>query len=179
MNAKEITLENTKNQGFKIGKSIKGKGTEVFASGSTVAHLWSNFDEEDVDEIINKIEAKNIKNYYIYECRTKDGRSFNFSNNDDFRVSLKEFDLTKAIKTRFSGFNYIAVATLPKHLGYISLSKYKSSLDSQKELVLDLVFLNGVQFYNNEFFEDEYHAGERYFDLSDNDDYGAVWGEDK
>lgn len=182
MNAKEITITNIKGYGFNVGQSIPGKGTEIFQAKNRVASIYSYgkggiTDKDDIKEAIEKIQKVGIENCYISYCKTISGDSFEYINDDNFRKSLQKFDLKNIIDNHFYDFQAIAVTIRPELLGYVSLSKYKSSLESQQQLLIDLEFLRGVQIYDDMFSDDEYSIGERCFDLSDNNDYSAVWGD--
>ena len=154
MNAKEITIENIENYGSNIGNSIKGKGLEIYDFPRYVEMLYRNTQDER-KKILEKINPDEV---FIKECRylSEDGKEVISKYYDnDFKSSLSRHDVKKIFESDFAGFQYISFYRIPKKLGYISVSKYNATLDSQKELIADLLALEGKEIYTD---EREYYA---------------------
>lgn len=174
MNAKNLTKSNIQNFGYVYGKSIRGKGIEIFQSSSYGGTLWYSDNQKDKDNLIEKLNPSEL---YVKECRvvSEDGShmtSFNFD--QDFASSLKKFEIKKIFESNFEGFDYVSFYKIPKFVGYISVSKYKSDLESQKELIIDLLALEGKNVAYDDY--DYYNEDDVMNFNSSSGNYSSEWG---
>ena len=70
MNAKKITLRTIRENGFKIGKSIKGKGLEIYAPETRVMYSYGELSSMQIEEfksLVEKFEAEKLyaSSYYV------------------------------------------------------------------------------------------------------------------
>lgn len=170
MNAKQITLENIKNYGSIIGSSIRGKGLEIYDFPKYAGMLYENTSDER-KAILVKLDPDKV---FVKECRylSEDGKEVISKNYDnDFKSSLLRHDVKKIFENDFAGFGYISFYEIPKKLGYISVSKYDATLDSQKGLITDLLALDEKEIYTNEREYCEKDNDAIFFEHNNEDDY--------
>lgn len=141
MTAREITNHNIKQCGYLVGKAIKGKGAEILSRPRYVCSKWESDDnnEKEISRLKKAIEKEGVDNIYFSEIRVNTPertRSYHFGEN--YTHSLKKFSVKKAVKNNFKNIEYAAIYTIPKLLCYLPLSKVKSDLASQQELVRDV-----------------------------------------
>lgn len=149
MNAKQITLKTIIDNNFIIGKTIRGKGTEILNQDSTALYIYSFSDfEKEIKNLEKLVEKENI---YISSF-TYDLREQKFSyENQPFTIS----GLIKKLKKESQRFKYITISKKEKPLGFISLNKYKSDKDSQITLVTELLKIQGLSILGD-YYESEY-----------------------
>ena len=59
MNAKELTLKNIQDNSFVAGKSVKGKGLEVFEANRRIMYIYKDFSDK---VIFKKLRENNSSN---------------------------------------------------------------------------------------------------------------------
>ncbi|MCT7563343.1 hypothetical protein ACOTWR_11695 [Aliarcobacter butzleri] len=133
MNAKQITIKNITDNGYVIGKTIKGKGLEIFSQDTIVFHSYGS--KYTLEEVNSKLEKHSIDKLYIESYRAdKDSSSIY-----NLKLPLESFPLE---------LHMLYAVTVKKEgefLGYISLSKYKSDRDDQIKLCIDLLKLQQIE----------------------------------
>ena len=147
-----IKTNNIESLGYKIGKGIKGKGTEIF---STTKYLISFFkvDSTSSKELIEKMKKQNIDidELYLREggyVENGETKYFNFAEN--YLSAERQYNLQELLKNNFEGLEYFSIYRKPKLLGYFSLSKYKLDKDGQTQMVLDfLEKIEGKKLYGD------------------------------
>ena len=154
MNAKEISIKNIEEYGYKVGKSIRGKGTEVLRKDFQILSTWTTYIKRmDIDYINKTISKYPIEKLYIETISYNNDRTKHYS---DAESSRKEVDIKKLIESKFKNVESFSVRHEGGSLiGYISLNKYKSDLESQQELILDLMRLEGKTIYQDDFISEE------------------------
>ncbi len=188
MNSKKITIKNIQDNGFRIGKALKGKGTEIFSSDEYVIDPqgliptgyryfthFSNvmrfvYNEEDIDSLY----VKRISVGY-----GDDAKNFSFDNKE---TSQRVFSIKELFDNNFENVKDILIYKEHTKLhGYLPLSKYKKDLDSQKELMVDLYKLVKTYFSADEMDTDDYDLdiGDDTKDISGHGDYQLVHGENE
>ncbi len=130
---REVFELNAKEAGFELGKSIRGKGTEVWSLPETVVDVskyWVSRDvmEKEIKRAIEKYGKDNLFVGYLYYENTKyesNGHGYEYYDVDWVLENLYRIDSVK-------------LYTKPKLLGYISISHYTVDYDGQCEFVRDL-----------------------------------------
>jgi len=137
MKTLEIKRTNIESLGYKVGKGVRGKGTEIFEPLKSFYTFW-DFKEDSINEFKIKLELYNtdINDLYIRGCRFK-GKEQCFENH--FPISEAKFNLKEIIESNFKDFQYCSIYLKPKFLGYFSLSKYNINQESQKQMILDFI----------------------------------------
>ena len=72
MNAKQITIKNIQDNGYVIGKTIKGKGLEIFEADSRVFYSY-NVSKTTLDKELDK--HKN-SNFYVESYKLKNDKYY-------------------------------------------------------------------------------------------------------
>lgn len=157
MKAKEITITNIEKFGYRVGKSVKGKGIELFKADELVIGLWANpsSDEsiEQAKEAISKYKPEQlyVKNIWLYIGDEK--KHFQF---EDAKISQKRFSVKELIGSGLKGVTEINIyATFSERVGYFPVSKYSASIEDQKEMLEDLLKFKGYLLYGDELLLDE------------------------
>ena len=152
MKAKEITIKNIENSGYRVGKSIRGKGVELFKADHLVISLWANPSSSNsikqAKETVSKYDWKQlyVKSIYLYVGDEK--KHFKF---EDAEISQKQFNVRELINSGLKGVTEIDIfVTYPEIVGYFPISKYSASLEDQKEMMEDLLRLEGYTLYGDE-----------------------------
>ena len=61
MNAKQITIKNIQDNGYVIGKSIKGKGLEIFSNEKTVFYKYlGTCSNEEIEDKLSKHDKSKL-----------------------------------------------------------------------------------------------------------------------
>lgn len=156
MKAKELTLKTITSNGYIVGKSIKGKGLEIFKPDvrvmSSKTNMYSVCIEDDTKRLLSLKEREDFKELYVLQYRHMEVW-FNPCTFETQHISLENF-IEEYLKSPES-FRSFDINKKPQLIGYISLSKYKSDKDSQIQLCQDLMALNGISVYG-EAFEDNW-----------------------
>lgn len=172
MKAKELTLKNIQDNSYVIGKSVKGKGLEIFKSNSRIMYLYRDFSDMEISnfkELITKYDANKLYVSSYYRNGIWSGNK-TFENQD---IPFQEFyDLVLSGKDEVNQFSIELKGEL---LGYVSVSKYNSTQDSQAELLMDLLKLEGTEVYGD--FHDDYwdHEGDSSVLEFQSDSYGSYY----
>lgn len=160
MNAKQITEQNIIANGYRLGKSIRGKGVELFDAEKNLVGSWNlEMYPEKVEEVLTKLEEADLSELYVSQIRyvsKGDGsqQSFKFRN---VLSEQKNVNLSKLIETRFKGIEHINIQCVPSTLlGHFPISKYKADLESQKEMIINLLRFDGVDVLEDQLEECEY-----------------------
>ena len=133
MNAKKITLKNITDNGYIIGKSVKGKGLEIFSDEKTVFYKYlGTCSNKEIEDKLSKYDKSKL---FIESYRVSSDTSWVCNQ----RIPLDDFVLDLASLECFS------IKKESSLLGYIPISKYKSDKDSQVELCRDLLRLEQIE----------------------------------
>jgi len=187
MNAKEITIKNIEENGFRVGKAVRGKGYELYAGPYYFASAWGfdNPDSNALNQLLEKILQADIETLYVQGIRYKskgDGAQqyFEYKN---IRLSQSKVDLKELVADKFESVCEISIYCAPDKLfGYFPISKYTSDLDSQKEMIVELLSFEGKELYSDELFDydDEWAYDDDIMSFGGKDyngDYGLVHGD--
>lgn len=175
MNAKDITLRTIRENGFKTGKSIKGKGLEIYAPEIRVMHSYGELSSKQIEEFNSLVEKYDVEKLYL-SSYYEDGT---WSGTQTYETQVCKFvDLHKIIISNPKSFTSIQVNRIGEKLGHISLSKYKSDRQSQIELCEDLLKLQGLtirgevyESYNDIEYDDEIYNFKSHGDYYCKGDY--------
>lgn len=84
MNAKQITIKNIQDNGYVIGKTIKGKGLEIFEADSRVFGSY-NVSKTTLDKELDK--HKN-SNFYVESYKLKNDKYYS-----DLKTPINNFSI--------------------------------------------------------------------------------------
>lgn len=140
MNAKQITIKNIQDNGYVIGKTIKGKGLEIFEADSRVFYSY-NVSKTTLDKELDK--HKN-SNFYVESYKLKNDKYYS-----DLKTPINNFSID------LDNLDFLSIKKEGSFIGYISLSKYKSDRDDQIKLCRDLLKLQQIE-TRDEVFESYY-----------------------
>lgn len=140
MNAKQITIKNIQDNGYVIGKTIKGKGLEIFEADSRVFYSY-NVSKTTLDKELDK--HKN-SNFYVESYKLKNDKYYS-----DLKTHINNFSID------LDNLDFLSIKKEGSFIGYISLSKYKSDRDDQIKLCRDLLKLQQIE-TRDEVFESYY-----------------------
>ena len=147
MNAKQITLKNITDNGYIIGKSVKGKGLEIFSNEKTVFYKYlGTCSNKEIEDKLSKHDKSKL---FIESYRVSSDTSWVCNQ----RIPLDDFVLDLASLECFS------IKKESSLLGYISVSKYTSDRSSQVSLLEDLICIEGFK-VDGDVFDDYYDAVE-------------------
>jgi hypothetical protein len=133
MNAKQITLKNITDNGYIIGKSVKGKGLEIFSNEKTVFYKYlGTCSNEEIEDKLSKHDKSKL---FIESYRVSSDTPWVCNQ----RIPLDDFVLDLA------SLECLTIKKESSLLGYIPISKYKSDKDSQVELCRDLLRLEQIE----------------------------------
>lgn len=156
MNAKDITIKTISENGAIIGKSIKGKGLEIFNIDTRVmtakSSAYSSYIDEDKAKLLALKEREDFDELYVCQYRHLE-EYYSPCTFETQHILLDEF-ISEYLKSPES-FTSFHVNKKPQKIGHISLSKYNSSKQSQIKLCQDLLGLSGISIYG-EVFEDNW-----------------------
>ncbi len=163
MNAKKITklvsIETIDMCGYHAGKSIKGKGLEVFQKGTNWLGSWSYSVEtgafatkakEKIEEAINGTSLEEaIAGLEVNRMFIKDNSEGKYPKTG----YLEKEDMPSVFDVIYGdalkGCSEIYIHQKGKHLGHIALSKYDHSLDSQRDLAKAIIAMDGKKIYGD------------------------------
>ena len=144
MKAIDITIKNINVCGYDTGKSIKGKGTEIISRPNYVCSAWDLKKlkkEKKISKMIERIEKIGIENVFVQETRITSPigtKLFNFEGMHE--ASQERFNIKKMIDSKFENVEYVSIYTVPKVVCMMSLSKIKGDLESQQDMVCELLW---------------------------------------
>ncbi len=147
MNAKQITIKNITDNGYIIGKSVKGKGLEIFSNEKTVFYKYLGTCSKEVIE--DKLSKHDKSKLFIESYRGSSDTSWVCNQ----RIPLDDFVLDLA------SLECLTIKKESSLLGYISVSKYTSDRSSQVSLLEDLICIEGFK-VDGDVFDDYYDAVE-------------------
>lgn len=146
---KEMFENNARECGMFLGKSIRGKGTEVFTLPETALEAsveWMSA-EEFRNSLKKFMDTHNIEDYYIDYLFFRDPDDWLTHKYESPAAGVSAYSLKNVLKKQFRRGHYIEsirIASRPKLLGYISLSKYDDDFYGQIRFVADLGSLEGI-----------------------------------
>ena len=144
---------NIKAAGFEYGESIRGKGLEIFHPITNVLFRHKNRNEEK--EFFSKqaaVENTNLVFSKIEQNKDKFFIKFDFS---EYKYDINEKTLVDTL-TKHSSFSLYEKA---RKIGYIKVSNYDKSYESQCKLIMNLVKLDGYDVEDEaEVLTDQYDA---------------------
>lgn len=147
MNAKQITLKNITDNGYVVGKSVKGKGLEIFYDAKTVFYKYGG--SCTLEEIEDKLSKHDKSKLFVESYKVS--RDTPWVCNQ--RIPLDDFVLDLA------SLECLTIKKESSLLGYISVSKYTSDRSSQVSLLEDLICIEGFK-VDGDVFDDYYDAVE-------------------
>jgi len=184
MTALEITKKNVE-MFYNIGKAMPGRGYEIFGRSTYVGSSWG-FGETDEDrrkevdrlkKVISQFKGEVFVTSITIYNENVGTKTFSYDS-DRFMDSLNRFDIDELVENEFHNVTYISMSTVPKFLGYVPLTGWKSDFDSQKELVEQIVNLDD-RFIVDGFYDTSWDEPDDFisFDSHDsNGDYSLVCG---
>lgn len=131
MNKNQIIIKNIQDNRFVVGKTIRGKGLEIFEEDSRVYYTYFNICKNTFNMELDK--HKNSK-LYVDSYKLKNDVNYN----SDLKIPLDNFSID------LDSLDCLNIKKEGSFLGYISLSKYKSDRDSQIQLCRDLLKLQQI-----------------------------------
>ena len=156
MNLKEMISSNIASLGYRVQDSVRGKGLAVYTHAAFITGAWLIEPEnriEKIRKILDKAEKVGFDNLYIPSI-TIYGRKYRF---ETFKESLRVFNVEDTLRNKAEDISDIEIYKKPKFLGYIPVSKYDATLESQQDMLYDVLFFDGKEIYGNEFYvEDEF-----------------------
>lgn len=176
MTTKEITITNI-SCFFQVGKSVRGKGAQLLTRSIAFDFTHEYSAEESRKKFCEKV-LKGIeegKDLYIDTYRKGADISMQYKSAEE---SQKENNLKELAKNGFDGYSAVYIKVAPKTIGYISISKYNSSKESQTKLIKDILKLDGQEIYGDELYESEYDFEYVAFDFSKSDKKGNRYNGD-
>jgi len=189
MNTNQITKHNIRENGFRIGKSIRGKGTEIFSADEHIIDQWSLSPTSyryftHFSNVMRYVYGeKDIDSLYVRRITIKDGEDSKRFSFDNKETSQRVFNVKELFENNFKDVEDILIYKEHNVLhGYVSLSKYKKDLDSQKELMVDLFALVGASFSVDGMDTDDWDLdiNDETHDISGHrSDYSLVHGENE
>ena len=151
MNALELTKKTITENNFIIGKSIRGKGTEIFSEDEIVKSYTYRFGEKELQELKDLKGKESSKDLYVYSYWKDEIWSKKLSyENQPFKLD----DFIDDVAKDQSRYEYIVIKRKADVLGYLPISKYASTKESQTELCKDLLKLCDLDIYES--YEDQY-----------------------
>lgn len=132
MNAKQITIRNITDNGYVIGKTIKGKGLEIFEADSIVYYSYFDVSKQKLSEKLDKYKDSKL---YVnsYKCKNS------VKSSSELKIPFEDFNIDLDL------LDFLTIKKEGEFLGYISISKYKSDKDSQIQLCRDLLKLKQIE----------------------------------
>ncbi|WP_152184433.1 hypothetical protein [Sulfurimonas indica] len=182
MNAKEITIKNIEANGFRIGKAVKGKGYELYEAPYHFVYGWGILkDDKKKAFILDKISKSNINNLFVKDIwiAADSKKHFQYESKEQAQSQIK---LQELIDKKFEGVSEITIYYAPdKLLGYFPITKYKSDINSQAEMIKNLLKFDKKELYKDELFdyEDEWEYDDDIISFNSNGyigDYSLVHG---
>ena len=151
----EIKKENIESLGYKIGKGIKGKGTEIFSTPKNFKYFFG-IGSTSSKELIENMKKQNIDidELYVKEgSYIKNGETKYFDFGEDYLNAEKQYNLQELLNNNFKELKSCSIYYKPKLVGYFPLSKYKLDKEGQTQMVIDfLEKIEGEKLYGD--FED-------------------------
>lgn len=141
MNKIEITRKNIEDFGYIIGSHKGSKGTEIFESERYFGSWWHLSDAENDNKrkaIARLGKVENLDDLYVREIRVIDPdkmRSYNFGSDEK---EAERFTVRMLIDRQFKDVDYVEIYYKKKIAGFMSISKYDSSYESQTQLIIDI-----------------------------------------
>lgn len=165
MKKTDITKQNIHDIGYIIGPSAGSKGTKIFNYKSMCLSYWKSNEDDNGVEYLEKFKASlaeyDLDTIFVSSIVYEQDESFEFNHKKYSLLdeSLRNHNLRNLVDDNFSNVKHVSLAKMPSLLGHIKISKYGQDLDSQKELLKDLINMS----------EDELH-GEIEDDMYDAED---------
>lgn len=137
----DITKRNIRACGYEVGKGIKKKGTEILTPPYYISGAWGlqDMDKEDrereVSRMIGAIEREGADNVFVKEIKLIEHGVKEYDYSKMHEKSLKRFNIRKIIDSNFKDIIDIVMYSIPQVVCVLPLSKFKSDLESQQELV--------------------------------------------
>lgn len=178
MNAKDITIKNIEDNGYKTGRTIRGKGVELFNADSYIVSSWCP--KDSIERIKKAIETYSFDELYIKEIWFREGEDKKHFVFDDATTSQQRFNLKELIDSKFKNVSEITINKQNKSLlGYFPIGKYKSDFDSQQQLIIDLYQFSGNIVWEEELskYDNEYEYDFMSFRNELDGDYHLIHGD--
>ncbi|HIP33267.1 MAG TPA: hypothetical protein EYG89_00705 [Bacteroidia bacterium] len=143
---------NIKAADFEYGESIRGKGLEIFHPTTNV--LFRHKDRNDGKEFFSKQAAEKNANLILSKIEQNKDKFFIQFDLSKYKFDINEKTLVDTLTKHFS----FSLYEKAKKIGYIKVSNYDKSYDSQCKLIMDLVKLDGYDVDNEaEVLSDQYY----------------------
>jgi len=135
MNKKDIIRENIRNAGYRPGKSVKGKGLEVFSLPSRICSAFKDF-----DKLFQTIEKFGVDKVFVREISTKvEGKEQTLYFEENYQEALAKFPIKELMYSDMKDVGYISICDFPELKTYIKVSDFDTSLESQQEMIRILI----------------------------------------
>lgn len=155
MNANDLSKKTITENGYILGKTIKGKGVEILTPSKIVysskSSAYKLYIEDDLKKISEIKAREDFSDLYVSQYRY-DADWFNPCTFETQHLSLDDFIVL--YEKEPERINQFTISKKEQIIGHVSLSKYKSDRDSQVQLCEDLLALQKITIYLN--FEDGY-----------------------
>ena len=145
MTAKELSIKNIEDNGFRTGRAIRSVGTEIIRGDSRIAYFNSvtGSSLERRLRVKESLEDENFENLYISYVVIE-------SNSDEKNIVLSKGDeipsLEELYENNFQGLSEISIyKRYPEPVGVVPLSKFGKDLYSQQELMVKVYSLIGLE----------------------------------
>jgi len=160
MNKQEVIKENIRCAGYTPGRSVKGKGLEVFSLPMRVVGGYIDSEKtglKDKKRLLAEMEKHKRKNLFVREIGIGE-KNYNFEGN--YTESLQKFPLKKLQKNKLKGVKYIYIDSIPEIKAYVNVSKYNTDMGSQQEMIVDLISKAEGKKVIGDFQESSYDKGD-------------------
>ena len=151
MTKANLTIKNINDNNFRIGKAIRGKGTEIISADEQFIDQWglnpTNYRySENLTKLTEKLSKEdNLNSLYIKRIRVgcgNDGVTYHCD-----RGATSPYTIQELYDTKFKGIEDVCIMKRHSEVhGLISISKYTKDLESQQELMVDLFALVDTNF---------------------------------
>ena len=143
---REIFEDTAKEVNINLGKGIRGKGTEVWELQDPYL-VFSQYENKNKEEVIKALEK--AEDVYVDQITYKDSGStysFNCQSVEDVNLAKKLYPIGTIIRMiKENRIISLVVGRSPKLLGYVPLSHYDTSFESQKDFIERLLELKGYE----------------------------------
>ena len=164
MNLKEMVRSNISSLGYRAYDSVKGKGLPVYTNSTFITGAWLIEPEnriEKIRKILDRAEKIGFDNLYIPSITIYD-RKYKF---ETYKESLEVFNVENTLRNKSEDISDIEIYKKPKFLGYIPVSRYDATLESQQKMLSDVLFMDGRRIYGEEFYVEDEFCLEQFDDI--------------
>ncbi len=177
MNAREITIRNIGNCSFHVGKSIQGKGTEVFRPSRYLGYFgyFEDKEEHELEAMAGRIAKFPEEDTYVESIVLSNGQRFEYNGN--WEASVSRFKIENLRRPWERGIQSVSYNLKPVFIGHVNIAGYKSDYESQIELIGNIHSLNGSMIVEDSFSDNSYDELANSIEFTAYDDYTLVHGD--